>query len=42
MSLVAAAKRAVLLSGTPALNRPKELYTQATFETNGATGHVET
>jgi hypothetical protein len=27
-ALVTAARRAVLLSGTPALNRPKELFTQ--------------
>ena len=27
-SLVTAARRAILLSGTPALNRPKELFTQ--------------
>jgi hypothetical protein len=29
-ALVTAARRAILLSGTPALNRPKELFTQVT------------
>ena len=39
-ALVTAARRAVLLSGTPALNRPKELFTQANYNHENYCLHI--